>query len=72
MLDSYLRQEKYSKVVAHFGKPATVEDAPGNRLQIVLADVGDYRRDCGDLADIFAARVRNSKLNIACEDPRVV
>jgi hypothetical protein len=69
LLDSYLRQEKYSKVVAHFGKPAMVEDAPRNRLQIVLADVGVYRGDCVDLADILAARVRNSKLKSAREAP---
>ena len=60
LLDSYLRQEKYSKVVGHIGKPAMVEDAPGDRLQVVLADVGDYRGDCVDLANIFATRVRNS------------
>jgi hypothetical protein len=60
LLDSYLRQEKYSKVVGHLSKPAMVEGAPGNRLQVVLADVGDYRGDCVDLANIFAARIRNS------------
>ncbi|GFG29772.1 hypothetical protein Cfor_03339 [Coptotermes formosanus] len=61
LLDSYLRQEKYSKVVGHLSKPAMVEGAPGNRLQVVLADVGDYRGDCVDLANIFAARIRNSE-----------
>jgi hypothetical protein len=60
LLDSYLRQEKYSKIVGHIGKPAMVEDAPENRLQVVLADVGNYRGDCVDLANIFAARIRNS------------
>lgn len=60
LLDSYLRQEKYSKIVGHIGKPAMVEDTPENRLQVVLADVGNYRGDCVDLANIFAARIRNS------------
>jgi hypothetical protein len=60
LLDSYLRQEKYSEVVGHIGKPAMLDDAPGHRLQVVLADVGDYRGDCVDLANVFASRVRNS------------
>lgn len=60
LLDSYLRQEKYSEVVGHIGKPAMMEDSPGNRLQVVLADVGDYRGACVDLANVFAARIRNS------------
>jgi len=60
LLDSYLRQEKYSEVAGYIGKPAMLEDAPGNRLQVVLADVGDYRGDCVDLANVFAARIRNS------------
>ena len=60
LLKSYLRQEKYSEVAGHIGKPAMLEDAPRNRLQVVLADVGDYRGDCVDLANALAARIRNS------------
>lgn len=69
LLDSYLRQEKYSKVVGHIGKPAMVDDALRNRLQVVLKDVGGYRGDCNDLANVFASSVRNSKLNIIREIP---
>ncbi|PNF23689.1 hypothetical protein B7P43_G02472 [Cryptotermes secundus] len=61
LLDSYLRQEKYSKVVGHIGKPAMVDDALRNRLQVVLKDVGGYRGDCNNLANVFASRVRNSE-----------
>lgn len=63
LLDSYLTQEKYSKVAGHIGKPAMVNDASRNQLQVVLTDVGGYRGDCNDLANVFASRVRNSKLN---------
>jgi hypothetical protein len=65
LIDSYLRQEKFSKVAAHFSKPAAVPGGSRRRLQIVLADVGTYRGDCGDLAAILAQRVRNSKLATA-------
>ncbi|KDR24226.1 Protein amnionless [Zootermopsis nevadensis] len=60
LLESYLRQDRYSSIAAHVGKPAMVEDAPRNRLQIVLADAGVYRGDCGDLADTLAAELRNN------------
>lgn len=69
LLESYLRQDRYSSIAAHVGKPAMVEDAPRNRLQIVLADAGVYRGDCGDLADTLAAELRNSKLKNAIEAP---
>jgi hypothetical protein len=72
LLDSYLGQDKYSKVVGHVGKPAMVEGVPRRRLQVVLADVGDYRGDCVDLANTFAARVRNSKLNTVHEVPSIL
>jgi hypothetical protein len=63
LLDSLLKQEKYSGVVGHIGRPAMVEDAVKNRVQVVLTDVGRYRGDSSDLANVFASRVRNSKLN---------
>jgi hypothetical protein len=40
-----------------------VDDAARNQFQVVLTDVGGYRGDCNDLANVFASRVRNSKLN---------
>lgn len=61
LLNSYLRQEKYSKVVGHIGKPAMVDDDLRNRLQVILADVEGYRGDCNDLANILASKVRNSE-----------
>jgi hypothetical protein len=61
LLDSFLQEERFSGVAGHIGAPAMTEDAPHNRIQVVLTDLGRYRGDCGDLANLFASRVRNSK-----------
>jgi hypothetical protein len=70
LLDSFLRQERYSRVAGHIGRPAMVEHAPTDRIQVVLTDVGGYKGDSSDLANIFASRVRNSKLNTSRGVPR--
>ncbi|KAJ4444372.1 hypothetical protein ANN_06164, partial [Periplaneta americana] len=61
LLDSLLSYDKYSKVMGHMGKPALVEDVPRRRLQVVLAEVGDYQGDSVDLANVFADKVRNNE-----------
>ncbi|KAJ9587094.1 hypothetical protein L9F63_028334 [Diploptera punctata] len=58
LLDSFLRQKQYSKVVGHISRPATVSGGSSKTIQIVLTDTEEYRGDCNDLADAFAEKVK--------------